>query len=86
MIVRSVGVGRVGVCMILMTGTDLLGGDTGTPPVSRQSEEEQGMMCLKECMYGVVCKSFMWSFMTVGCSLPEGHDKVPCLGTTTNNS
>ena len=44
---------------LLMTGTDLLGGDTDTPVVSRRSESEQGRLCVtggigKYDMMGVI--------------------------------
>jgi hypothetical protein len=31
-----------------MSGVDLLGGNTGNPPVSRRSEAEQGILFVKE--------------------------------------
>ena len=33
---------------LLMSGVDLLDGDTGTPTVSQQSESGQGLLCVKE--------------------------------------
>ena len=32
---------------LLMSVTDLVSGDTGTPVVSRRSESEQGILCVK---------------------------------------
>jgi hypothetical protein len=48
---------------LLMSGVDLLDGDTGTPTVSQQSESGQGLLCVKgdigkyDMWYGVVCKT-----------------------------
>ena len=72
----------------MMTGADLLDGDTGTTAVSQRSEEGQRILCVKEDMskyvmwYGVVCKTVMSSCMSVDYSLAGGRDTVSCLTIT----
>ena len=66
---------------LMMTGTDLLDGVTGTPVVSQRSERQK-ILCVKEGIgkydmwYGVVCKTVMSSSMSSGFSLEGGRDIV----------
>jgi hypothetical protein len=68
---------------LLMSGTDLLNGGTGTV-VSQLSESGQGIMCTKEGIgkydmwYGVVCKTVM-SWTSSVFSLGGGRDTVSFL-------
>ncbi len=78
---RDGGVGvDVNDSILLMTGSDLLDGDTDTSTVSQRSESGQRILCDKEDIgkydmwYGVVCEVVMSLCMSVGCSLARGCD------------
>jgi hypothetical protein len=83
---RERGVGAdVNDTMLLMSGADLLDGDTDTSTVSQGSEVGQWILCNKEDIgkydiwYGVVCKDIMSFCMSAGWSLAGGRDTVSCL-------
>ena len=62
---------------LLMTGTDRVGGDTGTPVVSQRSEVGEGILGSKtgrgkcDMWYDWVVRALVSSFMSVGRPLTE---------------
>ena len=65
---------------LLMTGSDLLDGDTDTPVVSQRSESGSGILGVKEgrstWLWSVVVVVLLSHMSVVGFSLAGRHDNV----------